>query len=142
MSRFRLSAVLAVSVAVVAVMLLRRDRRQPVVQASVPTPAPAPVPEEPVATPLAEEAPVEQPADEETRVEEAPVEEAPVEEAHDIPVAEPAVEVEVPPAPLPQLYPETDGVPSATPEPGYWHVPTAPPVHWSEPSQLDERRSA
>src|SRR3954469_8494363 len=132
MSRFRLSAVLAVSVAVVAVMLLRRDRRQPVVQAHVPRPTPAPVPEEPVDTPLAEEAPVEQPAVEETRVE----------EAHDVAVAEPAVEVEVPPAPLPQVYPETDGVPEATPETGYWHVPTAPPAHWSEPSQLDERRSA
>src|SRR5436190_15963581 len=100
MSRFRLSAVFAVSVAVVAVMLLRRDRRQPVVQAHVPRPTPAPVPEEPVATPLAEEAPLEQPAVEETRVEEARIEEPRVEEAHDVQVAEPAVEVEVPPAPL------------------------------------------
>src|SRR3954453_4727473 len=132
MSRFRLSAVLAVSVAVVAVMLLRRDRRQPVVQAHVPTPTPAPMPEEPVATPLGEEAPVEQPAVEETRVE----------EAHDVQVAEPAVEVEVPPAPLPQLYLETDGGPEATAEPGHWQVPIAPPAHWSEPSQLVERRSA
>src|SRR5437764_12138108 len=109
MSRFRLSAVLAVSVAVVAVMLLRRDRRQPVVQAHVPGPTPAPVPEEPVASPLAEEAPVEQPA----------VEEARVEGAHAVAVAEPAVRGEVPPAPLPQLYPETDGGPEATPEPWY-----------------------
>src|SRR5207237_2769784 len=115
MSRFRLSAVLAVSVAVVAVMLLRRDRRQPVVQAHVPGPTPAPVPEEPVASPLAEEAPVEQPA----------VEEARVEEAHEVAVAEPAVEVEVPPAPLPQLYPETTEYPRRRPSPG---TGTSPPL--------------
>lgn len=132
MSRFRLSAIFAVSVAVVAVMLLRRDRRQPVVQAHMPTPTPAPVPAEPVAAAVAEEAPVEQHA----------VQQPVVEEPYHATAAEPAVEVEVPPAPLPQLYPETDGVPEATPEPGYWHVPTTPPAHWSEPSQLDERRSA
>src|SRR5256885_17272177 len=100
-------------------MLLRRDGRQPVVQAHVPGPTPAPVPEEPVASPLAEEAPVEQPA----------VEEARVEEAHEVAVAEPAGGGEVPPAPPPHACPGTDGVPPATREPRPLQVPTPPPAH-------------
>jgi hypothetical protein len=137
MSRFRFSALLALSLGVVAVLLLRRDRRQmPVVAQPAPAPAPpAPVPAEPVATveepPMVEEPVVEEP------VIEAPVAEEPVAE-------EPQPVAEIPPVPVQQLYPETDGVsdPEREPDRSYWQVPPAPPAHWSDPPQFGERQSA
>jgi hypothetical protein len=157
MSRFRFSALLALSVAVVAVIVLRRDKGR--AEFSVPVPA---APAEPVAAAVPEETPVEvpsvevpsveepsveepsveEPSVEEPCVEEPYVEEAPVAETpSEAPVEAPAPRVEIPPTPV-QLYPETDGVSGADPVPGYWGVPSTPPADWSDSSSFGDRRSA
>jgi hypothetical protein len=137
MSRFRFSALLVLLLGVVAMLMLRRDRRQPVAVAPAPAP-PVPAPTEPVVEePVAEEPVVEEPVVYEPVVHE-PVAEEPVIEA---PQPEPVAET--PPAPpVQQLYPETDGVSDADPEHSYWQVPQAPPAHWSDPPQFGERQSA
>jgi hypothetical protein len=132
MSRFRFSALLALSVAVLAVIVLRRDKRH--AELAVPEPA---APAEPVANAIAEEAPVQVPSVEEPSVEEPPVAEAPIQ----VPVEEPAPRMQIPATPV-QLHPETDGVSGADPVPGYWGVPPTPPAEWSDSPSFGERRSA
>jgi hypothetical protein len=123
MSRFRFSALLALSLAVVAVIVLRRDKRPP--EFAVPAAAPA----EPVAPAVPASAAVEEP----------PAEEVLIEEPHDESVEEPAPRVQIPPV---QVYPETDGVSGADPASGYWRVPPTPPADWSNSPSFGERRSA
>jgi hypothetical protein len=152
MSRFRFPALLVLSLGVVAMLILRRDRRQPVVVATAPAP-PVPAPAEPVVEAPVVEAPVvEEPVGEEPVAEEPvvwkPVAEEPVVEAPEpepvaeAPQPEPVAETPPPAAPVQQLYPETDGVSDVEPERSYWEVPKAPPAHWSDPPELGERQSA